>query len=133
MTTEDRKPIKTVEGDPIGDFSEESLREVAGSTDSVFESISPCASLFIGQICADIDLQSLRATVWLRIGGFEVARIQLSVGQTQTLRGRVDDLAKADLNIRFERNGIKVDGNGCTKPFFGGWRCRSINFWLIQW
>jgi hypothetical protein len=68
-----------------------------------------------------------------QILGIEIARITLDVGQSQEISEQADQVAKIRVTITFESNGIRVDGRGCVKFFIGSWRCRSFNFWLIQW
>jgi hypothetical protein len=106
------------------------------ATEEIFARYQGCVKL-LGpiEICYDIDLSRLKARVCLVIAGFEFSCINFDPGTSQTLRGQIDDVAKAELTITFEQNKLTAKGTLCIKtiPYETGWRCITIDVIALQW
>jgi hypothetical protein len=106
------------------------------ATEEMFARYHGCVKL-LGpiEICYDIDLSRLKARVCLVIAGSEYSCIDFDPGSSHTLRGQIDDVAKAEITIAFEQNTLRAVGKLCIKtiPYETGWRCKTIEVILLQW
>ena len=81
------------------------------------------------ELCYDI--QGDEVSVGLSLSAFgknvELGKATLTVGQTTTISGHIDSVAKAEVEISFNASPLSLcfDAKVCAKPFIGSWHCAS--------
>lgn len=83
------------------------------------------------ELCWEIKGEEVDVSVKLEAFGrtIEIGSATLKVGQSTTLNGHIDSLAKAEVTIEIESDplGICFEATGCVKPFVGDWHCAKVS------
>lgn len=83
------------------------------------------------ELCWDIKGEAVDVSVKLEAFGrtIEIGTAILKPGQSTTLNGHLDNLAKAEVTIAIESDplGICFEATGCVKPFVGNWHCAKVS------
>jgi hypothetical protein len=82
------------------------------------------------ELCWETQDEAVEITVKMDAFGRSIAlgNLALQAGQSTTLNGHIDNLAKAEVTIEIESDplGICFEATGCVKPFVGSWHCAKV-------
>jgi hypothetical protein len=81
------------------------------------------------QLCFEVQEAGIEIVCKLTAFGqsVDLGQATLQVGQSTTLNGSIDDIAKAEVTVSIGSNPLQIcfDAKGCVHVPIGGWQCAS--------
>ena len=120
-------PLKLLEHDALPHLTENTLQAQAVISQACLTVFSKFGISI--ELCYDIEGSQIDIDAKLSAFGqsIDLGQAKLQVGQSTTLNGTIDDIAKAEITVSFNNNPLQLcfNATGCVNVPFKGWQCAS--------
>jgi len=120
-------PLTLLDHDALPQLGENSLQTQAVISQACLTVFSKFGVSI--ELCYDIQGSQVEIDAKLSAFGqsIDLGEATLQVGQSTTLNGTIDDIAKAELAVSVSNNPLQIcfNATGCVNAPFKGWQCAS--------